>query len=123
MAELFCLYSSKDGLPRFIGRTDETSESESKRLIAAALDGDKSVLSEWIVEVLRSGFIVDSYILQRDAAPDELETFERHWVNQFPGVLNKPHGKSRPTKKSALSQQIIAAIKAKLEAEKARHRG
>src|SRR5262245_55402817 len=89
MGLIYCLYSTGDGLPRYIGQTRENASSTHSELLAAALDkGEKGALYDWMRGVLRRDQAVGMRVIQEDISPKHLDVFERHWIEQFPKLLN-----------------------------------
>ena len=111
MPYVYCLYSTQDGVPRYIGRTEGEPERRLNQHLARALEeADRSVLYEWIRSVLRAGHLVDLHILQSEVAPKELDIFEKYWISQFVNLVNTTNIDSKITKPTNLARQIAEAL-------------
>lgn len=112
MGFIYCLYSTQDGEPRYIGSTEDIPAILHKKYLTKALENeDKSQVYVWMREVFRTGHLVESYVLQQDVIPEELRLFEKYWMKQFPNLINAPVTASQPAAPSAIAAQIIRAIK------------
>ena len=118
MGSIYCLYSTQDGIPRYVGKATINPEGALKKLIADALDlSEKSPLYDWMREVFRSGHIVEAYELQKEISKGELEIFENYWAEKFSGLLNAGT-KSRSKRTSKVAAQVTEAIKSRLAARR-----
>lgn len=113
-AYVYCLYSTEDGLPRYVGRTDDKVSYRFKQHITAALEKESSPLYDWIRDVWRKGHDVGVFTLQEEIIPKDYAMFEQYWIDQFADLLNvmgnRPNKMNTPT-----ALQIIAAIQGQLE--------
>jgi len=107
---IYCLYSTEDCLPRYVGRADRSTEHRFKQHIAAGLSKHRGPLYDWIRDVWRSGFEVGHYTLQRAVNPSDRDMFEQYWIQQFDGLLNVK-GLKEHTATTPLGAQVIAAIR------------
>lgn len=115
MSVVYCLYSSQDGLPRYVGRTEEVPERRLKRHIARALEeDDRSPLYNWMRDVFRGGHLVETHVLQHEIAPKELEMFEKYWMQQFPNLVNTLLPDPRAISFSPVAEQVVAGLRAKI---------
>jgi len=113
MSLIYCLYSTGDGLPRYIGQTHDNASTTHQQHLAAALDrGEKGALCDWIRGVLRRDQAVGMRVVQDDIDPKYLAVFEQYWAEQFPKLLNRG-ARSRRTA-TATGQRIIEAIQSDL---------
>jgi hypothetical protein len=118
MPYVYCLYSTQDGVPRYIGRTEGEPERRLNQHLARALEeADRSTLYEWIRSVLRSGHLVDLHILQQEIAPKELDIFEKYWISQFIDLVNNTNPGIQTTKPTAIAQQITQALALKVSGQ------
>lgn len=111
---IYCLYSTEDGEPRYVGRATEKVSYRFKQHITAALEKEQGALYDWMRDVWRRGFDVNVYTLQENIIPKDLDMFEKYWIEQFSNLLNTI-GNTQRRKDSALAQQIKAALKAHLQ--------
>jgi hypothetical protein len=119
MSLIYCLYSTGDGLPRYIGQTHDNASHAHQQHLAAALDrGEKGSVCDWIRDVLRRDQAVGMRVIQDDIDPKYLAVFERYWTEQFPKLLNKGAPSRRtPT---ATGQRIIEAIQSAVRKDQER---
>jgi hypothetical protein len=119
MSLIYCLYSTGDGLPRYIGHTRDNASRAHTEHLAAALDrGEKGALCDWIRDVLRRDQAVGMRVIQDDIDLRYLDVFERYWTEQFPKLLNKGvRSRRTPT---ATGQRIIEAIQSHLRKDQER---
>ena len=119
MPYVYCLYSTQDGVPRYIGRTEGEPERRLNQHLARALEeADRSALNEWILGVLRAGHLVDLHVLQSEISPKELDIFEKYWISQFIDLINIIHIDSKRNNPTYLAQQIIQALALKTSGQK-----
>jgi hypothetical protein len=113
-AYVYCLYSTEDGVPRYVGRADKKVSYRFRQHITAALEKEPGELYDWIRDLWRKGHDIGVFTLQEGIMPKDRAIFEQYWIDQFAGLLNVVG--SRPNKtNSAIAEQVIAAIQAQLE--------
>src|SRR5437868_5352653 len=88
MAEVYCLYSSEDGLPRYVGATEWNADKRWKKHLADALDLVSGQLYDWMRDVSRRGNYVGVHTLQSGIIPADLEFYEHYWIGQFTQLFN-----------------------------------
>jgi hypothetical protein len=121
MGVIYCLFSTKDGVPRYIGQTRGEAPKRLKQHLANALDKDeRGTVNAWIRDVLRKDHIAAVRIIQEDIAPKDLDMFETYWIGQFPNLLNSDASKRR--KATATAQKITEAIQKDLRTAKRRQK-
>lgn len=113
-AHVYCLYSTQNGHPRYIGRTDDKVSYRFKQHITAALEQEPGPLYEWIRDVWRQGHDVAVFTLQQDIMPKDLGMFEQYWIDQFADLLNV-RGNNVGKVNTRIGLQVIAAIQAQLD--------
>jgi hypothetical protein len=112
-AYVYCLYSTEDGVPRYVGRADDKVSYRFKQHITAALEMEPGALYDWMRDVWRQGHDIGVFSLQEGIMPKDHSMFEQYWIDQFAELLNVVG--NRPDKtNSAVAQQVISAIKAQL---------
>jgi hypothetical protein len=117
MSLVYCLYSTQDGIPRYVGKTQADSERRLKQHLARALEeDDRSPLYNWIRDVIRAGYLIETYVIQREIASKELGLFERYWIKQFPNLLNTGLPESRPAEPTPAAAQVTRALQGKVRA-------
>jgi hypothetical protein len=86
MAEIYGLYSGRDGRVRYVGETgDSTSRfKEHLRTPSASVHG-------WFHREWRDGYPIECVVLQESVDQDKRVRcrVERHWMAKFPGLLNQ----------------------------------
>ena len=60
-----------------------------RKHVVAALEGKDSDLYDWFRANWEEGFDIMPLILQEKIIPKDLLFFEKYWLNQFSGLLNK----------------------------------
>ena len=110
MGEIYCLYSTEDGMPRYVGRTENTAARRYKKHITNAMEKSESHLYDWIRDAWRQQFEVEYYVLQTEIIPADLEFYERYWIGQFPKLLNV-RDNGEPSSPSEIGNKVIEAIR------------
>ena len=113
-AYIYCLYSTEDGVPRYIDKANDKVSYSFKQHIVAALEKEPGDLNDWMRDVWRSGFDVAVYTLQESIAPADVDMFEQYWIGQFANLKNIG-SRETPNKDSQIAGQVIAAILAQLQ--------
>jgi hypothetical protein len=114
MGEIYCLYSSEDGVPRYVGGTEWSADKRWKKHLADALDLIPGRLYDWMRDGARRGHYVGVHVLQTGVIPAELDFYERYWIGQFQGLLNIRGNEDAATELTDTATKVILAIKAKL---------
>ena len=118
MPYIYCLYSTQDGAPRYIGKTEGEPERRLNLHLARALeDEDRSALYEWVRSVLRSGHLVDLHVLQSEIDQNELDIFEKYWISQFIGLVNTANIETKRDKTTAIGEQVTSALLLKVRTQ------
>jgi hypothetical protein len=113
-AYVYCLYSTENGVPRYVGRADDRVSHRFKQHVTAALEKERSPLYDWMQDVWRRGFDVEVYTLQEGIVPKEHAMFEQYWIDQFADLVNVA-GNKTGKQNSAVAHQVIAALKKQIE--------
>jgi hypothetical protein len=103
----YCLYSTEDGEPRYVERSVDDPTQRLNQHIVAALEHHPGDLYDWMRDVWRRDCDV---ALQFDIDPNDLEFFERYWINQFSNLLNVTDG-AGAQKDSPIAQILKKALK------------
>jgi hypothetical protein len=117
MGEIYCLYSTGDGEPRYVGPAENGTHKRLKQHRTLALEMVEGALYDWIRDLYRRGWEVQAHVLQSNVIPGELEFFEKYWIAQFPGLLNVRDLAEPPAKLTDIGEKIIIGLKARLAAE------
>ena len=111
---VYCLYSTEDGEPRYVGQTNDKVSYRFKQHIVAALDHTPGQLYDWMRDVWRRDFDVSVYTLQEFIIPKDLDMFEQYWIGQFANLLNV-FGKKPAILDSPVAKEIKAALKTQVQ--------
>ena len=111
---IYCLYSTENGEPRYVGRTSDKVSYRFRQHITAALEKDPGALYDWIRDVWRQGADINVYTLQEGIIPKDVGMFEQYWIDQFADLLNVTGNKTGKTD-SAIAQQIKSALQIQLQ--------
>jgi hypothetical protein len=117
MGEIYCLYSSDDGVPQYVGATEGSADKSWKRHITEALDLAPGSLYDWMRETAQGGNYVGVHVLQSSVDAADLNFYESYWVSQFPGLFNTPGIRKPSSALTDTASSVIAAIKSKLAAQ------
>jgi hypothetical protein len=113
MGVIYCLFSTEDGTPRYVGQTRGDAARRLKQHLAAALDKEeRGAVCDWIRDVLRRGGTIAVRVIQEDVPPMELDMFEAYWIEQFVGLLNSCTSSRRSC--SPTAQKIVDAIRSEI---------
>jgi hypothetical protein len=113
-AYVYCLYSTKDGLPRYVGRADDKISYRFRQHVTAALEKEPGALYDWMRDVWRQGHDVGVFTLQEGIMPKDHAMFEQYWIDQFADLLNVMG--NRPGKTNTpIADQVSKAIQEELE--------
>jgi hypothetical protein len=88
MGVIYCLYSTQDCEPRYVGQTTQPPDYRRRQHVAEALNMEGGAVSEWIRMVWSAGYEVEIYVLQDDVRPSDLPFFEDYWMSKFAGLIN-----------------------------------
>ena len=88
MAEIYGLYSGRDGKVRYVGQTLGTHDIRFKEHQRIGSDHVVRPVYQWIHREWRAGFPVRSALLEEcsNAARHDVE---RQWISRFPKLLNE----------------------------------
>lgn len=111
---VYCLYSTEDGVPRYVGRASDKLSYCFKQHVTAALEKQPSTLYDWMRDVWRRDHDIGVYTLQDGITPADLDLFEKYWIDQFADLLNVVDNKASKVDTS-VAKQIKAAIRTQLE--------
>lgn len=114
-AYVYCLYSTEDGVPRYVGRADDKVSYRFKQHVTSALEKEPGALYDWMRDVWRKDFDVGVYTLQEGIMPKDHAMFEQYWIDQFADLLNVAGNRPPGKEVTATALQIIAAIREQLD--------
>ena len=116
-AYVYCLYSTKDGVPRYVGRAADKVSYRFKQHVTAALEKEPGALYDWMRDVWRSDFDVAVYTLQEGVIPKDEGMFEQYWIDQFSSLVNV-NGNRAGKQNSDTAKQVVAALRNQIERAK-----
>lgn len=116
MSCIYCLYSTVDGRPRYVGQTTNVAPVRHIRHLRDARQRPNTPLHRWIRRVEADGFQVRAHVLQSDVQPGDLNLFERYWMAQFAGLLNTSRGTPVVHADSAVGLAVRRALRRQLQA-------
>jgi len=111
---VYCLYSTEDGNPRYVGKASDKVSYRFKQHITAALDNEKGSLYDWIRNVWRTDHDIAFHTLQENIIPKDLDMFEKYWIDQFSDLLNVA-GNGHPQEDSKVGKEVRAALKNQIQ--------
>lgn len=114
---VYCLYSTEDGVPRYIGKVADKVSYRFKQHVTAALEKEPGALYDWMRDVWRGEFDVAVYTLQEGVIPKDEDMFERYWIDQFANLITVA-GNGAGKTDSPVAKQIMAALRAQLDQAK-----
>lgn len=114
MGEIYCLYSTEDGKPRYIGQTEYLADKRYKKHLASAIEMNEGILYDWVREVWRKNFEVEYHTLQTNINPSDLDFYEIYWISQFPDLLNIKN-RVDVTELTTVGNEVIIAIQSILK--------
>jgi hypothetical protein len=110
---VYCIYSTEDGVPRYVGCVEDKVSYRFRQHVTAALDKEPGQLYDWIRDVWRGDFDVAVFTLQEGIIPKDHAMFEQYWIDQFANLLS---ASNRPGKQhSTVAKQIIESIRGQIE--------
>lgn len=92
MGLIYCLYSTEDRRPRYIGQTTKPLEQRLAQHMGRKVPAATAPVYAWIRTVHQAGFRVGAYAIQPDVGYADLDRFERYWMAQLTGLLNATKG-------------------------------
>jgi len=114
---VYCLYSTEDGVPRYVGRAADKVSYRFKQHVTAALEKEPGAVYDWMRDVWRSDFDVLVHPLQEGIIPKDEVMFEQYWIDQFSDLLNVA-GNRVAKANTPVALQVIAALRVQIEKTK-----
>ena len=108
MAEIYALFSGRNGKVRYVGRTFGDRDARFQGHLRVATGRYITPVYTWIQNEWGDGFPVESVRLQwcGSANRKEIEVIETEWINKFPNLLNERKVYWRPQKKPPVIPEI-----------------
>lgn len=116
---VYCLYSTADGIPRYVGKASDKVSYRFRKHVAAALDMEEGPLYDWIRDLWKQDHDVAAYTIQEAIMPRDLDMYEQYWIDQFADLLNI-RGNKTGKKNSLVANQITTGIQQQLTLAKGR---
>jgi hypothetical protein len=110
MGVVYGLFSTRDGLVRYVGQTEYTARKRLDMIVTKALDHESGALYDWVRTEWRSGAEVRAHVLQDEIIPADLELFERYWIEQFAGLLNSEFQGESARATTSVGQRVNTSI-------------
>jgi len=110
---VYCLYSTENGIPRYVGRTGDRVSYRFKQHVTSALDKESGPLYDWMRNVWREGHDVQFHTLQERIAPKDHAMFELYWIEQFADLVNVV-GNTSGKANSPVALQIISFLEKRI---------
>lgn len=114
---VYCLYSTADGVPRYVGKASDKVSYRFRKHVAAALDMEEGPVYDWIRDLWKRDHDVAAYTLQEAIMPRDLDMFEQYWIDQFADLLNRRGNREGKTN-SRVADQITKGIQQQLAVAK-----
>jgi hypothetical protein len=117
MSCIYCLFSTADGIPRYIGQSTKPASVRYAQHLRDAIRQPTTALHRWINAVVARGFQVRVHVLQTNVRPGELDLFERYWMSQFSSLLNSDRNRATATSNSPVAVAVHRALRQQLQHE------
>lgn len=88
MAEIYGLYSGRDGKVRYVGQTLGARDIRFKEHQRIGSDHVVRPVYQWIHGEWRAGYPVQCALLEK-CGNEERHALERQWISKFPNLLNE----------------------------------
>lgn len=105
MAEIYALFSARDGRVRYVGKTIGGHEARFESHKRGQTGRYISSVYTWVRKEWRFGFPVESVVLE-SCADDVCEEAETRWMNRFPNLLNERKYYNRNCRSSPIISEI-----------------
>jgi hypothetical protein len=90
MAEIYALYSGRDGKVRYVGQTFGTRDVRFKEHQRSQIERDITAVYTWIHDEWKAGYPVQCALLERCSNEGRLRLdLETEWISKFPNLLNE----------------------------------
>ena len=116
---VYCLYSTADGVPRYVGKASDKVSYRFRKHVAAALDMEEGPLYDWIRDLWAQDHDIAAHTIQEAIMPRDLDMFEQYWIDQFADLFNIRGNRSGKTN-SLVANQITTDIQQQLTLAKVR---
>ncbi len=114
MSFIYCLFSTENGVPRYVGQTCAAVGDRLNQHLRAASHRPQTRLHRWIRTSQRRGFEIRAHLLQMAVHPAEMNLSEHYWRQQFAGLLNRV-GRSDRRRHTSIGQTVERALRARLD--------
>jgi len=115
MGEIYGLYSTADGVVRYVGQTEYTARKILDLFVTKALDKELSSLYDWMRDAWRTEHDIRAYVLQDEVILADREMLEAYWIEQFGGLLNSKPPADAAWITTKIGQRIHEMIRSQLK--------
>ncbi len=115
MGVIYCLYSTMDLRPRYIGQTTKPLSKRLEQHLVKAKSQAQEPLYCWIRAVHGQGFRVQAHEIQQSVPFSDLDRFEHYWMGQFVDLLNATKGASQVLSDSSIAETLQRALRRLLD--------
>ena len=117
MGEIYGLYSTNECYIRYVGQTEYNARKRLDLTVTKALEHEPGALFNWVREQWSNGAEIETYTLQDDIIPADLDLYEGYWIEQFDRLLNVK-GQTDPARGcSAVGRRINAAVQVRVSGQ------
>jgi hypothetical protein len=109
MSFIYCLYSTENGVPRYVGQTCAAVGCRLNQHLRDASRQGRTRLHRWIRTAQSRGFEVRVHLLQMAVHPADMNFYEHYWRQQFAGLLNRT-GRSDRRRHTAVGEVVERAL-------------
>jgi hypothetical protein len=88
MAEIYALYSARDGKVRYVGKTIRSRADRFEQHKRIAVGRYVTRVYDWLHNEWRHGYPVEYALLER-CSNESCRQIEKEWMNKFPNLLNE----------------------------------
>jgi hypothetical protein len=110
MSIIYCLFSTLDGVPHYVGKT--TGASRLRQHESSARCGSLQPVHEWMRDEWCGGFEIHEEVIEYNVSEDRAHRIETSWMNQFPDLYNER--KYVPSQLTAPGKKIVETCKVRL---------
>ena len=89
MGSIYCLYSTRDGAPRYVGKTLRWPETERLREHHVSAERGKLSLHLWIRGEWLAGHDVKMHTIRFGIPPEDMNLSEKIWMGKFSNLQNE----------------------------------
>lgn len=95
MGSIYCLFSTKDAVPRYIGKASDLVYERYLDHRRKAQDGKSRRVYPWMRRAWLTGFEIDYLVIATEIPPGNLNYQEGLWIRKIPNLLNERGNRSK----------------------------